>query len=350
MAALPLTGISVSLVRDTIGAGSNDVGTLCTHPNINKWSRWKPVRHPKVGGLTEGDLITAKGGLSYPSFSTVAELVAFYRSISGNYQWSYERPRGGDYNEYYRIADFRGYDHTTGRFYSLYPPLPNIFISSGYAECQLDPWGLDDSVMLNWHIMDIEHLYFGAVIVRQFQTTGYIEQAYPDPLLNPDRITQIVQIPLTSAISGQTYEMYAFICEKTGGEITNYYAMDGGKTGTFVMRENEVEVLIDASIIASGMKYNVVWNLYMENYTISPKTFTNCHIRLRYSDNDVNDPLESEEREISLGNIILPGYGIYEDYNNPVDQILQDYNLRGAVMYFINDSFPELNTFYPIFE
>lgn len=37
MAALPLTGISVSLVRDTIGAGSNDVGTLFLHPNVNEW-------------------------------------------------------------------------------------------------------------------------------------------------------------------------------------------------------------------------------------------------------------------------------------------------------------------------
>ena len=37
MAALPLTGISVPLVRDTIGAGSNDVGTLFLHPNVNEW-------------------------------------------------------------------------------------------------------------------------------------------------------------------------------------------------------------------------------------------------------------------------------------------------------------------------
>jgi len=37
MAALPLTGISVSLVRDTIGAGSNDVGTLFLHPNVNEY-------------------------------------------------------------------------------------------------------------------------------------------------------------------------------------------------------------------------------------------------------------------------------------------------------------------------
>ena len=35
--ALPNTGISTSLVANTIGAGSNDVGTLCTHPNVNEF-------------------------------------------------------------------------------------------------------------------------------------------------------------------------------------------------------------------------------------------------------------------------------------------------------------------------
>ena len=37
--ALPLTGVSVSLVRSTLGASTNDVGLLCTHPNINRWSK-----------------------------------------------------------------------------------------------------------------------------------------------------------------------------------------------------------------------------------------------------------------------------------------------------------------------
>jgi hypothetical protein len=35
--ALPTTGISISLVRNTIGAGSNDLGTLFLHPNVNEW-------------------------------------------------------------------------------------------------------------------------------------------------------------------------------------------------------------------------------------------------------------------------------------------------------------------------
>lgn len=43
MAALPSTGITTSMVASAIGAATNDVGTLCKHPNVNKWSRFKPI-------------------------------------------------------------------------------------------------------------------------------------------------------------------------------------------------------------------------------------------------------------------------------------------------------------------
>ena len=37
MAALPLTEISIPLVRQTIGSGSNDLTTNFLHPNVNEW-------------------------------------------------------------------------------------------------------------------------------------------------------------------------------------------------------------------------------------------------------------------------------------------------------------------------
>ena len=36
---LGTTGISTTLVANTIGVGSNDAGTLCTSDKINKWSK-----------------------------------------------------------------------------------------------------------------------------------------------------------------------------------------------------------------------------------------------------------------------------------------------------------------------
>ena len=46
--ALGTTNISTSLVAQTIGEGSNDVGTLCKSTKINMWSKRKPVRDERI--------------------------------------------------------------------------------------------------------------------------------------------------------------------------------------------------------------------------------------------------------------------------------------------------------------
>lgn len=93
--ALPNTGVSVALVRKELGAATNDVAGLCVHPNINKWSRWKPVIADQTEPLTEADMIEASCGLSRnPQTQTI----------------TYLSPRGGIYGEYFRLDDFRGYN------------------------------------------------------------------------------------------------------------------------------------------------------------------------------------------------------------------------------------------------
>ncbi len=102
--ALPNTNISTSLVGDTLGSGIRDVGTLCTHPNINKWSKWKPIRRNKVSGITYADLQAVNYGLVVPTSSTTPEV-----AITKEYY--YNKPRGGLFNEWYRLGDFRNYNH-----------------------------------------------------------------------------------------------------------------------------------------------------------------------------------------------------------------------------------------------
>lgn len=102
--ALGTTNISTTLVGTTLGTSSRDVGTLCTHSAINKWSKWKPIRLNKVTGITESDLATADYGLIPTASSTN------YANVVSS-KWAYNQPRGGDYNEPYRLGDFRNYDH-----------------------------------------------------------------------------------------------------------------------------------------------------------------------------------------------------------------------------------------------
>ena len=75
--ALPTTGISTSLVGTTLGTSSRDVGTLCTHTSINKWSKWKPIRYNTVSGITATILSNANFGLIPASTSSN------YASIAG---------------------------------------------------------------------------------------------------------------------------------------------------------------------------------------------------------------------------------------------------------------------------
>ena len=105
--ALPNTEISVPMVRDELGAATNDVGRLCIHPNINKWSKWKPVRHNSINPLTEAQLISVACGLRRNNVNDII----------------YDKPRGGisPYDEPYRLSDFKSYSH-----YAIPPVYPEI--------------------------------------------------------------------------------------------------------------------------------------------------------------------------------------------------------------------------------
>lgn len=99
--ALPNTGITTTLVGQTLGTSSRDVGTLCTHQNINKWSRWKPV---KLDNLTSGR--------THPTLGTIIPLTINQLILSKKDEfWEYEKPTGG-VSSPYRLGDFREYEHT----------------------------------------------------------------------------------------------------------------------------------------------------------------------------------------------------------------------------------------------
>lgn len=105
--ALPNTNISVAMVKSELGAATNDVGQLCTHPNVNKWSKYKPVRHSSIEPLTEAQKASMNYGLTMPLLSASSAKTSLAT-------WDYARPRGGVNNEPYRLSDFSGYNHNAG--------------------------------------------------------------------------------------------------------------------------------------------------------------------------------------------------------------------------------------------
>jgi len=96
--ALGTTNISVTLVKTALGSGDNNVSGLCTASNINKWSRFKPVRG------------------TYPQ----ANDGKYGFDLANN--WSYLKPRGGA-SEPYRLGDFRQYQHVSSIANKCMPPI-----------------------------------------------------------------------------------------------------------------------------------------------------------------------------------------------------------------------------------
>lgn len=86
---MALSQITSAIVRAALSAGTYAWSLLVIHANINKWSKFKPVRGSWPSGTT------GKYGLNLPT------------------NWDYLRPRSGISNgEPYRPGDFRGYEHT----------------------------------------------------------------------------------------------------------------------------------------------------------------------------------------------------------------------------------------------
>lgn len=135
MAALPTTGITTSMVASAIGAGSNDVGTLCTHPNINKWSKYKPISLPYIttDGITDWHLGgDGKCGMTIPVYTSEGAITApgtfLYNLKNHNVNWAYNPPTGGGSSPY-RLGDFRGYNHDAIHPISV-DESANIFLNS----------------------------------------------------------------------------------------------------------------------------------------------------------------------------------------------------------------------------
>lgn len=103
--AIQTTNITTTLVGNTLGIASKDVGTLCSSSLINKWSKNKPVRYNTLSAITDAERKLVNYGLEIKQY-TITEIL---NNII--YGWNYLKPRGGNYDEYYRLGDFRGYNH-----------------------------------------------------------------------------------------------------------------------------------------------------------------------------------------------------------------------------------------------
>lgn len=91
-----------------------DLGRLCTHANINKWSKYKPIHHSGLQILSESARTDRQGDGEY--YGVMIRMNSGAMSSLHNVTFAYNRPKGGASSPY-RLSDFineagtAGYNH-----------------------------------------------------------------------------------------------------------------------------------------------------------------------------------------------------------------------------------------------
>ena len=91
-----------------------DLGRLCTHANINKWAKYKPIHHSGLQILSESARTDRQGDGEY--YGVMIRMDSMAMSSLHNVTFAYNRPKGGASSPY-RLSDFineagtAGYNH-----------------------------------------------------------------------------------------------------------------------------------------------------------------------------------------------------------------------------------------------
>lgn len=162
--ALPKNGLSFPLIARELGILFNwdepptlYLSELCLHPNINKWSRWKPVIFKQVNRLTDAQLATTNFGLQPPDPTTRYDLVV-------NKRWEYNRPNG-TVHEPFRASDFNYYDRNAGSIANVMSDrrVNTSDITKLQIALPMNITGSDTMIGLNDFIDDVGSYYYGVV-------------------------------------------------------------------------------------------------------------------------------------------------------------------------------------------
>ncbi|MBQ1227473.1 MAG: hypothetical protein IIX79_05235 [Alistipes sp.] len=203
--------VEVDDVKSVLGASSRDIGTLCTHENVNWASLKKPVQHPDMFASDNpayadtwyqgqdtaegylGDMTCGlKVGNAYQSLvaggqrivDKVCDISAdvngfLYNLAKGTTNhFVYLKPQGLDAGSPYRLDDFRGYNHyAVNPMPNVKPPtnniyryesgifnaslnLPDVTLGDALTNVSLDSLKLPDTMLG----MTLRNMYYGVLL------------------------------------------------------------------------------------------------------------------------------------------------------------------------------------------
>ena len=304
--ALPNTNISVAMVKAELGAATNDVGRLCIHPNINMWSKWKPVRYPSVSPITQAQLEASKYGITFNPYANIGAVKTAYGNSS--VVWSYDKPRGGLYNEPYRLTDFTNYEK------NAIPAISGAFVTPQAQNIENGQTTITGSVFINgspkageigWEDLNLGGrklamaLYSGNDLIKTAVANNSgdmhvdMDTSYPLPVL-----------------SSQLYTAFLFLTNGAGNATSDLAALPNHAQFGYPVQVVSNTVLIGIEAHWSNSNPNqIIYSVTGTNETGAPVSLLNCSIRIRNQQNACTSTIQQHEVLLNLGTLTLPATG-----------------------------------------
>lgn len=298
--ALPNSNISVSMVKQAIGSGSNDIGTLCTHPNINKWSKWKPIDSSLVT-MNSVILENLKYGITVKSYPDAQAVMDAY--LASDEVWEYNKPTGGSTSPY-RLGDFRTYEH------NALAPIAGGFVT---PQASIQVGGdnvIEGSVLINgsprieeigWEDLDLGGRRLMLVIRNRDGIVRAVAANEGETV-----VTANTRSPLPVLTTGIHFA-YLMLTSAGGSTTVNLAGIPNHPTAGFPISivSSNVRVTVTAKWGSANPNY-LDYSIIGYNDTGSNVSLLNCVVKIRNSQNNENDLIQQYEQQITLGTLVCP--------------------------------------------
>lgn len=229
--------------------GRYHIADICTAGSINKWAKNKPFRYnsdnfgydvnnPSVANAERKRLAQVNNyGISIPQ-STFGDALTMAKAVHNKtVVWEYEKPRGREYNEPFRVRDFDGYDHKAQT--PLYAPEGDYTTTSQTTSASIAPlFSLAKSSETQIGITDLrvngmshdttfQDMYVGMCCYNIDTEQAYISistnvfREYLIEQQNNEIIFSVNVVAPSRTGSSYTYLCFPFFCSQPNG--TTFY-------------------------------------------------------------------------------------------------------------------------------
>ena len=153
------TNLNIGAISETVKCSQSDMtqissrntfdlGRLCTHSNINKWAKYKPIHHSGLQILSESARTDRQGDGEY--YGVMIRMNSMDMSSLHNVTFAYNRPKGGASSPY-RLSDFISEDGTAGYNHLAKPSVyGSVSWQPQYKQLYLDGGESSDDIQVTF--------------------------------------------------------------------------------------------------------------------------------------------------------------------------------------------------------